>query len=208
MLERRIARLARARPLRVLRRLRPEIEAFGRDEAAFHSSHFVELPIAGYDFSLMRHFLFDHAESLRFEMLTHSSYEPLAALARKIKGELKYHVLHADLWVTKLGHGTEESHARMQSALNEAMPYALGLFETTPTEEQLIADGVFAGEKALQAKWLEVITPILEKAGLVIPDVSTLTPVYGGRNGYHSEHLQPLITEMSEVCRLDPTATW
>ena len=72
----------------------------------------------------------------------------------------------------------------------------------------LIADGVFVGEKALQAKWLEVITPILEKAGLVMPDVSTLTPVYGGRNGYHSEHLQPLITEMSEVCRLDPTATW
>jgi ring-1,2-phenylacetyl-CoA epoxidase subunit PaaC len=33
-------------------------------------------------------------------------------------------------------------------------------------------------------------------------------PVYGGRCGYHTEHLQPLLTEMSEVFAEDPTAEW
>jgi ring-1,2-phenylacetyl-CoA epoxidase subunit PaaC len=40
------------------------------------------------------------------------------------------------------------------------------------------------------------------------PGWSTLSPVTGGRNGQHSEHLQPLLTEMSEVFRMDPTAEW
>ncbi len=186
----------------------PDAIAFGRDEKDFHSSHFVELPIGDYAFSLMRHFLFDHAESLRYEMLTQSSFAPLAALAKKIKGELKYHVLHADLWVTKLGKGTEESHARMQTALNEAFPYALGMFEPSKFEDELQTNNIFEGEAALQAKWLDAIAPIIDKAGLVLPDVAPSSIIFGGRNGYHSVYLQPMVEEMSEVYRLDPAATW
>ena len=54
----------------------PYAIAFGRDEDTFHSSQFVELPIGDYAFSLMRHFLFDHAESIRYSMLTESSFAP------------------------------------------------------------------------------------------------------------------------------------
>jgi ring-1,2-phenylacetyl-CoA epoxidase subunit PaaC len=184
----------------------PDIIAFGRDERQFCCSQFVELPTTDYAFSLIRHFLFDHAESLRYGMLTLSSFAPLASLAKKIKGELKYHVLHADMWVSKLGKGTEESHARMQSALNEAFPYALGIFEPSDYEEELIKDGVFPGEKKLHEAWLEKITPIIEKAGLTLPNTQETN--YGGRHGYHTEYLQPLIDEMTEVYRLDPAAIW
>jgi ring-1,2-phenylacetyl-CoA epoxidase subunit PaaC len=41
-----------------------------------------------------------------------------------------------------------------------------------------------------------------------MPDLRTLTPVYGGRTGEHTEYLQPLLDEMAEVFRLDPTADW
>ena len=41
--------------------------AFTRNAPQFHCSHLVELPIGGYDFSLIRHFLFDFAEYMRFE---------------------------------------------------------------------------------------------------------------------------------------------
>lgn len=182
--------------------------AFSRDEKDFHCSRFVELPIGDYAFSLIRHLLFDHAESIRFQMLTESSFAPLAGLAKKIKGELKYHVLHADLWVTKLGKGTEESHARMQTALNEAFPYALGMFEPSMYLEELRTYNIFEGEATLQVKWLETITPIIERADLILPIESMSRPSYGGRAGYHTEHLQPLINEMTEVYRLDPTAIW
>jgi ring-1,2-phenylacetyl-CoA epoxidase subunit PaaC len=183
--------------------------AFTRGEADFRCCHLVEYPIGGYDFSLMRHFTFDTADMLRWEMLEGSSFEPLAKLARKIKGEIKYHLFHANTWIVQLGaKGNDESHARMQAALNEVFPLALGIFEPGDYEQALAADGVFAGEAALQERWLKSITETLQKANLVLPSVSDMAPAYGGRRGYHTEYLQPLLSEMTEVFGIDPGAEW
>src|SRR5687768_14714257 len=96
----------------------PDTLGFKREEKEFKCCQFVEQPIGEYDFSIMRQFLFDHAELLRYEMLSQSSFQPLALLARKVKGEIKYHVMHADTFIKQFGTGTEESHARLQSSLN------------------------------------------------------------------------------------------
>lgn len=186
----------------------PDTVAFARNASQFHNSQFVELPNGEYDFSLVRHFLYDHADQLRFEMLANSAYEPLARVARKVKGELKYHVFHSNTWLVKLGSANEESHTRMQKALNDAWNYALGMFEEGPYEKALKTEGVFEGEKVLMEKWMENITPHLQKAGLSIPAENTWKPVLGGRVCKHTEHLAPLVEEMSEVFRYDPTAEW
>lgn len=186
----------------------PDTVAFHRSSEKFHCSQFVELSNGEYDFSLMRHFLYDHADQLRFEMLSKSSFEPIAKLAQKIKGELKYHVYHANIWVSKLGNANEESHTRMQKALNDCWNYALGMFEESEFENVLIDEKIFVGENNLKEKWLENITPILEKASLKIPVESTWKPVFGGRNFFHTEHLKPLVEEMGEVFNIDPGAEW
>ncbi len=186
----------------------PDTIAFTREASKFHNCQLVELPNGEYDFSMVRHFLFDHADQQRFEMLATSSFEPLAKVARKIKGEIKYHVFHGDTWLVKLSNASEISKARMQSALNEAWNYALGIFEEGDFEKELAESGVFEGEAALQARWLAKITPIIEKAGLKIPAESSWEPVYGGRKAYHSDYLAPLVEEMSEVFRVDPSAEW
>ena len=186
----------------------PDTVAFMRNANQFHNAQLLELPNGEYDFSLVRHFLFDHADQLRFEALANSTYEPLAKVARKVKGELKYHVFHANTWLVKLGSANEESHQRMQQALNEAWNYAIGMFEPSPNEDLLIAEGIFEGEKALFDKWLNNITPYILKAGLMIPSSDTWNPIYGGRTCIHTQHLSPLVEEMSEVFRYDPTAEW
>jgi ring-1,2-phenylacetyl-CoA epoxidase subunit PaaC len=186
----------------------PDTIAFTRNEKQFHSCQLVELPIGEYDFSLVRHFFFDHADALRFEMLTTSIFEPLAMVASKFRGEIKYHTMHADTWLKQLGHGSEESKARMQSAINDTFALALGIFEPGDFEKELVEVGIFEGEAALQAKWLEKITPVVLASGLTLPDVASVTPVYGGRKGYHTEYLQPLLDEMTEVFRIDPSAEW
>lgn len=186
----------------------PDALAFNRPASAFKNCQFVELPNGDYDFSMVRHFLFDHADQQRFEMLSESTFQPIAKVARKIKGEIKYHVFHADTWLVKLSQANEESKARMQSALNEAWNFALGIFEEGEFEQELISKGIFQGEVALKERWLNRITPIIEKAGLKIPDSSIWEPVYGGRKAYHSDHLEPLVLEMGEVFRLDPSAQW
>src|SRR5258706_3805147 len=62
----------------------PDTAAFTRNGKQFHNCILVELPNGEYDFSLLRHFLFDTAEAIRFELLGNSSYEPLAQLPRQI----------------------------------------------------------------------------------------------------------------------------
>ncbi len=187
---------------------KPDKLGFMRSEKEFKCCQFVELPIGEYDFSIMRQFLFDHAELLRYEMLTSSTFVPLAQLAKKVKGEIKYHVLHGDTFVKQLAKGTEESKARMQSSLNYAWHFALGIFETGDTENELIAEGVFAGESALKKRWLEKVSSVIANAGLQLPATDESKIVYGGRKGFHSEYLAPLLKEMTEVVSLDINAEW
>lgn len=182
--------------------------AFTRGAKDFKSSHLTEYPIGEYDFSLMRNFLFNHAEQLRFEMLANSALEPLAQLAKKYRGEIKYHTMHSDIWIKQLGRANEESHARMQTALNNTFNAALGIFEESEFADTLRELKIFDGEKQLQVKWLEIIKPIIEQSGLKIPEESSWQPEYGGRKGYHTEYLEPLLMEMGEVFRLDPKAEW
>lgn len=186
----------------------PDTVAFTRNAKQFHCCQLVELPIGDYSFSIVRHFLFDFAEALRFEALSNSSFQPLAQVARKFKGEIKYHTLHANTWMQQLGNGNEESKAKMQSALNEAWPYALGIFEKGHFENQLIENKVFFGEEALKQQWLDLVSPLIKKAGLKVPHDTKNTKGIGGRVGIHTEYLQPLLNEMTEVYAIDPSADW
>ncbi len=186
----------------------PDTVAFTRAASEFHNSQFVELPIGEYDFSLMRHFLFDTADYYRFEMLMNSSYEPLHLLARKLKGECRYHIMHADSWIKKLGNGNEESISRLQKALDYSMPFALGIFEESRFETDLISSTIFEGEIALRERWIEHIDKVLAKTQLILPDLAKESPHFGGRYGTHTKHLQPLLDEMGEVIGTDPGVAW
>jgi len=186
----------------------PDTIAFTRNEEEFKCCHLVEYPIGEYDFSLMRNFLFNHSEYLRFEMLALSSYEPLSKVAMKFRGEIKYHVMHSDIWVKQLGKATEVSNLRMQKALDETFELALGIFEEGPNEALLNELFIFSGEKVLKEKWLDSISPVLESAALKIPELKSETSAFGGRKGSHTQYLQPLLYEMGEVFRIDPKAEW
>jgi ring-1,2-phenylacetyl-CoA epoxidase subunit PaaC len=186
---------------------KPDTVAFTRTETAFTSCWFVELPNGEYDFSLMRQYLFSVAHYVRFASLRESSFEPLAQLARKVTGEVKYHLYHGTTWVQQLAiSGNEESKARMQQALQTAWPFALGMFEPGTLDSQLVEQAVFVGEPVLQDEWTSIVQELCHNTGLTIPTESS--PLYGGRKGYHSEHLAPLLLEMNEVFTIDPNAEW
>lgn len=186
----------------------PDTVAFMRESSSFRNCIFVELPNGEYDFSLVRHFLYDTAAAIRFEMLAASSYEPLSELSNKIRGELRYHTMHANTWMKQLGSATSESIRRLQESLDAALPYALGMFEHSSFEAELIHDKIFLGEAILQERWQQKVIEILAHTQLKMPEWNTLRPAIGGRHGTHSEHLQPLLDEMSEVFKIDPNAEW
>jgi ring-1,2-phenylacetyl-CoA epoxidase subunit PaaC len=183
----------------------PDQLAFLRAAADFRCAQLVELPRGDWAFSVSRQFLYDAAETVRLAALSRSSHAPLAQAARKFAGEEKYHLMHGKTWVTHLGQATAESRARMQTALDHAYPYALGLFETTEIDDAIVSEGIQAPESTLKKDWLGLITPILSEAGLGLPEAA---PREGGRRGQHTEHLRALLSDMQLVFRSDPEATW
>ena len=186
----------------------PDTVAFMRNAPQFHNCKLAELPAGSYDFSLIRHFLFDHAEAIRFDMLRESAVEDIAKIATKICGEIRYHTMHADIFIKKLGSATEESITRLQQSLDYTLPFALGIFEKSPYEEALVAEGIFGGEDKLRQRWQEKIEEVIEETALELPSWSSVKAITGGRTGEHTEFLQPLLDEMSEVFRIDPAAEW
>ncbi len=186
----------------------PDTVAFTRNASSFHCSQLVEQPIGEYDFSLVRHFLYDYADAIRFDMLSNSIFEPLAMVCKKFRGELKYHTMHANIWIKDLAEGNEESKTRIQNALNKAYPMALSLFEPSEFDKELSEAEIFSGEDECRTIWEKEVGAVILEAGLEIPQVSDTEEYYGGRSGKHTEHLQPLLDEMTEVFQIDPTADW
>ncbi|MCS6790239.1 MAG: phenylacetate-CoA oxygenase subunit PaaC [Bacteroidia bacterium] len=190
----------------------PDEYAFRRSAKEFRCAHLVELPNFDYDYSLalMRHFLYDGAEQVRLQALSHSAYEPLAGLAQRLLREEKYHWLHATTWIKRLGRSTEEAHLRLQSALNQLYPYAWGLFEELPEEAAMVEAGWIPPSAQLREQWLALVLPILEAAGLQtqMPSTQALTAVMGGRRGWHSPYFEALLAELTEVSASEPEAEW
>lgn len=185
----------------------PDMLAFARNAGQFHCCHLVELPTQQYENALIRHLLFDYAEQVRFGMLQKSSDPDLAAFAQKFSGEIRYHVLHAEMMVSRLSKGGEESRLRLQTALNEYLPLAYGIFEPSPYESTLVQNSICPAEAEVEAAWEEKLRTFLSaKTELTSPNPTKAG--YGGREGLHTEFLQPLLDEMSEVFRLDPAAEW
>ena len=186
----------------------PDDLAFKRPSTEFKSCELVVLPNEGYDKALVRHFLFDHAEFIRFELLMNSSYEKLSHLAKKFRSEIKYHIYHGNTWMKQLSSANEESKGKIQTQINELYPLTLGIFEKTPLESEIISSGYFAGEDELKSRYFAHVNELLTSYGLTYPSIDTNMEVNAGRNGIISAHLTPLISEMREVFDLESGVDW
>ena len=58
-----------------------------------------------------------------------SSDNQLSAIARKSIKETTYHFRHSSKWIIRLGDGTEESHIKVQSAIDNLWMFTNELFE-------------------------------------------------------------------------------
>lgn len=183
----------------------PDHLVFFRQADAYRNVQMMELPHQDWAFSMLRQYLFDVYEMLHLAQLADGRYPPLAQAAAKIRTEEIYHLRHTSSWVRRLGLGTEESHRRLQDALNALWPYAQQLFVPLPEESLLVEEKIVTPVETLHDEWWQHTTAHLNDAGLEIPADST-TPVWDRRR--HTPHLSDLLVEMQSVARLDPEAQW
>lgn len=183
----------------------PDKQVYLRDASFFRCLQLVELPKGDWAFTLLRQYLFDSFETHRLEGLAASTHKPLADIAAKIRTEELYHLRHTRAWVPRLGLGTEESHRRMQAALDELWPYAQALGAPLPGEIELFSAGIVPGSRSLFDVWVAEVTTILSDANLKVPAVDNA--VFADRR-VHSEYFDVMIADLQEVARLDPEAKW
>lgn len=156
--------------------------------------------------SLVRQFFFSEADSTRWSALEKSTYQSLAQLARKLRGELKYHTMHGRMTIKKLAEGTDDSRHRIQSAIDIMFPHALGMFEPTQHDALLAEQGIAPSETELCRQWRTETESLLTTAGLHVPE--NAKPIYGGRVGKHPVALNNLLDDMQKVFRLAPASAW
>ncbi|MGW7460433.1 1,2-phenylacetyl-CoA epoxidase subunit PaaC [Streptomyces sp. NPDC054797] len=176
--------------------------AFLREERSFRNLQLVEQPNGDFAHTIARQLFFSlHQHELYGELARGDG--PFAPLAAKAVKETAYHRDHAEQWTLRLGDGTEESHGRMQAALDALWKYTGEMFQ--PVEG---LDGL--DWAALEGRWLATLTGVLEQAGLTLPE-GPRTGAWAagaGRQGLHTEPFGRMLAEMQHLHRSHPGASW
>jgi ring-1,2-phenylacetyl-CoA epoxidase subunit PaaC len=181
--------------------------AFLRDVWDFRNLLLVELPNGDFGQTLMRQFLFDAWQSVVLGRLMASTDARVAEIAEKASKEVAYHVERSADTVVGLGDGTEESHARMQAALDYLWPYVGEMFLGDDVDAAMAEAGIAPDPTSLRADFDALVTRVLVDATLTIPQGKFSHK--GGRSGYmHTEHLGHLLTSMQWLQRAYPGASW
>ena len=179
--------------------------AFTRDTADFRSLLLVEQPNGDFAHVIGRIHLYSSFRRLLFSGLSDGSDRRIAEIARKALKEVAYHERHAGEWVVRLGDGTEESHARMQSAIDALWPFTGEMSAMDDLERRLHAEGIAVDTEALRGAWRERVTALLARATLTMPEDGFMHA--GGKDGgMHSEYLGYMLAEMQFLRRAYPDA--
>jgi ring-1,2-phenylacetyl-CoA epoxidase subunit PaaC len=178
--------------------------AYFRDDREFRNVWLVERPQTDFGVTMARLLVFAAYQSELYAALTRSADPTLAGVAGKAVKEVAYHLDHASRWVVRLGDGTEESHTRMQAALEAEWPHVEELF--TPADPALVEQGIAADPQAFRTAVLDTVAAVIDEATLAIPEVAPATG--GGRRGLHTESFGYLLAEMQHLARSHPGATW
>ena len=181
--------------------------AFLRDAWDFRNVLLTELPNGDFGRTLLRQFLFDAFQSVLMGRLMKSSDETVAGIAAKASKEVAYHVERSADTVVGLGDGTEESHKRMQEALEYLWPYVGEMFESDEVDAAMAEAGIAPDPASLREEYDALVGRVLAEATLTIPEGKFAHK--GGRTGYmHTEHLGHLLAQMQWLQRAYPGCEW
>jgi len=192
-----------------------EIEAQGksvddivyrRNENEYLNCQLVEYPNEDFAYVCARQFFIDVYNYFLYTELSNSSDDTLAALAAKSLKEVSYHLNRSTDWILRLGNGTEESHKKLQNAVDNLWMYTGELFEMDEVETNLLKEGISADNKIIRKLWLHKVKELFDEAGLHCPEGEYA--VTGGRKGVHTEKMGFILTEMQFLPRNYPEAIW
>jgi ring-1,2-phenylacetyl-CoA epoxidase subunit PaaC len=180
--------------------------AYLRDARDFRNVLLVEQPNGDFAVTMARQFYFDAWHYLLLQGLTGSTDGRIAEIAAKALKEVTYHLERSREWVVRLGDGTEESHRRMQAALDDLWMYTGELFESDEVDQAVVSGGIGPDVSRFHEPWLGLMRATADEATLALPQPGWAQR--GGKRGIHSEHLGYILADLQFLQRAYPNATW
>lgn len=179
--------------------------AFRRDAQDFRNLLITEQPNGDFAEIMVRQFLFDAWHYPVLEALTEARDPRIAEIAAKSLKEVTYHLRRSSQWMIRLGDGTEESHQRMQRALDRLWRFTGELVQADEIDAALHEAGIAPDSEQLASRWQARVSEVLEQATLTMPPQDSWMYT-GGTVGHHTEHLGYLLAEMQFLPRAYPDA--
>lgn len=181
--------------------------AYHRDAQQFRNVLLSEQPNGNFGVTIIRQLFVSTYQFYLYTELSKSKDQTLAALAAKSLKEVTYHVRHASDWTLRLGDGTEESHERVQTAVDDLWIFIDDLFDKDEVDDTLLKQGVAPDVTEIRKLWMSHIQKVLGEATLTIPELNSFMRT-GSRRGNHTEHLGYILAEMQFLPRAYPDAKW
>jgi ring-1,2-phenylacetyl-CoA epoxidase subunit PaaC len=180
--------------------------AFLRTEREYKNVLLVEQPNRDFAYVIARQYLFDVFHLLQMQELQNSKDENLAAIAKKGIKEVSYHVRFSGDWMKRLGDGTEESHNKIQDAVNNLWTYTNELFLMSDADKEATEAGIGVDVSKLKETYYNRVENLLKEATIEIPEGKYWQK--GGKEGIHTEHLGYLLSVMQYMQRTYPNMKW
>jgi ring-1,2-phenylacetyl-CoA epoxidase subunit PaaC len=130
----------------------------------------------------------------------------LRGIVEKAIKEVTYHLRWSSEWMIRLGDGTEESHDRMQVAVNDLFTYSGEAFLVNRLDREAMAGGYGVNNERLKPIFDATVNAVLAEATLQKPKNEFMQK--DGKDGYHTEYLGYLLAEMQYLQRAYPNSVW
>ena len=191
---------------------RAQLDAFAlqRSPEDYRSCWLAELECSQWSASLVRHWLYDRAENVRWAALETCTDPTVAAIASRAQREEAFHLEHAEQFMSRISMSQQSGH--IVESIERLLPVAHGLFDPVSTEPELLAEGFVSSASAdLAAQWRDAIASDLRRWGL---DVDIDEHEHESQSDLQQHRLVrspgfgDLQADLLKVITLDPIAIW
>ena len=170
----------------------------------YRSCALAEAECADWADALVRHALYDHAESLRWEALAGSTIPGVGDIAARARRDEEFHLAHADALVGRLLAVGGEPAERIAASLAALAPSAVDVWSPPEMEDEAVAQGVVAVPSAVLAeRWRADLRTLFGP----LPESLSAEPAPDART-HRSAGFAELHAQIRRVIELDPTARW
>jgi len=188
------------------------LDAFAmlRDPRDYRSCHLAERECSDWSDSLVRHWLYDRAETIRWQALVDSSDDRLGAIATRALREESFHLAHAEQFMSRV---SRERPEPIVTSIAAILPVAAGIWDPVAGEADALAERTAtASSSELAEQWELAVRADLADWDLDIdwPDDESNRAVTDAQDQRRarSAGFDEFQADLRRVIDVDPAAQW